>query len=1234
MQPADTQGRVLEPADQPIMYIKRVVIKGFKTYRNETVIDNFSPHHNIVIGSNGSGKSNFFAAIRFVLSDDYSNLKREERQGLIHQGSGSVMSASVEIVFHDPDHKTILPSGVSPKQDDEIFVRRTVGLKKDDYQLNDRNVTKGDVLRMLESAGFSMSNPYNIVPQGRIIALTNAKDKERLQLLEDVVGAKSFEIKLRASLKKMEETEQKRSQISNEMNELNSKLKEMEEERKELEKYNDLEKNRKSYQFNLYDRELNDVINEMERLDGDYNSTLHSSEQYIEELDKREDLIKQLTKKLQNIDSSLKIKGTTELLQAKTRYYELNNEIANLNVKINDLQRQIDTYDDQIVVDRKNLEYINESIAKKQEQLKKISPRFEELTKEEMKYKMKLAQLQEKQRDLLMKKGKYTHFTTKEERDSWIESELMELNDTLNSLKGLQTQISNDRRETKGKLGIIDEEIEELLDSIQGGGTVAELEDVERELIALKEEYARKIDDRKELWRSEQKLQTVLETLLDDVNISERSVNETMNRDLANGITSVKQITEKLKLPEGRVFGTLGELIKVNDKYKMCAEVVGGNSLFHVVVDTDETASIILQELYRMKGGRVTLMPLNRIYNDPHTAYPPNEQYSCTPLLKKIKYNAQFEKAVKHVFGKSIVVKDLATGARIAKRYKLNAITLDGDRSDQRGVLTGGYHDQHKTTRLDSLRNLKNSRSQHSRINNDLEITREKIKIIDGEIDRINGSIRNSSNRKENILTSIEGLRAALNKKKTERIFLEESDRALIVKAEKTSTNTKLTEERIQDFKSDLLKDLNDQFSSVKQQELDDLTKSIKGVQNSLNMTSEALRGITTSTDTLNAELYSKLLPQKKELESKELVDGDSFIRSLKSDVQVMIAEKNELEQQKSISNKEVSSLQNEIDSLKGEKKNNEKLLEKANSQQIMLLKKLESFQKNAEKSMIKKTTLGARREELQQKIRDIGLLPEDALSEFNNFSSEDLLNKLNSVNSEISGLKNVNKRAFENFRRFHEKKGELEERASELEESKSSIQNLIVKLEQQKVAAVDSTFKKVSKNFSTVFEKLVPKGTAKLIIHRSSENSNEDDVNMDDDLSQTELAYSGVSISVSFNSKKNEQLHVEQLSGGQKTVCAVALILAIQMVDPAPFYLFDEVDAALDKQYRTAVANIIKDLSRNAQFICTTFRTDMLQVADRFFRVKYENKISSVVEVDREDAIHFLRGNNKFAET
>ncbi|AJR63710.1 Smc3p [Saccharomyces cerevisiae YJM1573] len=1229
------------------MYIKRVIIKGFKTYRNETIIDNFSPHQNVIIGSNGSGKSNFFAAIRFVLSDDYSNLKREERQGLIHQGSGgSVMSASVEIVFHDPDHSMILPSGVLSRGDDEVTIRRTVGLKKDDYQLNDRNVTKGDIVRMLETAGFSMNNPYNIVPQGKIVALTNAKDKERLQLLEDVVGAKSFEVKLKASLKKMEETEQKKIQINKEMGELNSKLSEMEQERKELEKYNELERNRKIYQFTLYDRELNEVINQMERLDGDYNNTVYSSEQYIQELDKREDMIDQVSKKLSSIEASLKIKNATDLQQAKLRESEISQKLTNVNVKIKDVQQQIESNGEQRNLDSATLKEIKSIIEQRKQKLSKILPRYQELTKEEAMYKLQLASLQQKQRDLILKKGEYARFKSKDERDTWIHSEIEELKSSIQNLNELESQLQMDRTSLRKQYSAIDEEIEELIDSINGPDTKGQLEDFDSELIHLKQKLSESLDTRKELWRKEQKLQTVLETLLSDVNQNQRNVNETMSRSLANGIINVKEITEKLKISPESVFGTLGELIKVNDKYKTCAEVIGGNSLFHIVVDTEETATLIMNELYRMKGGRVTFIPLNRLSLDSDVKFPSNTttQIQFTPLIKKIKYEPRFEKAVKHVFGKTIVVKDLGQGLKLAKKHKLNAITLDGDRADKRGVLTGGYLDQHKRTRLESLKNLNESRSQHKKILEELEFVRNELNDIDTKIDQVNGNIRKVSNDRESVLTNIEIYRTSLNTKKNEKLILEESLNAIILKLEKLNTNRTFAQEKLNTFENDLLQEFDSELSKEEKERLESLTKEISAAHNKLNITSDALEGITTTIDSLNAELESKLIPQENDLESKMSEVGDAFIFGLQDELKELQLEKESVEKQHENAVLELSTVQREIESLIAEETNNKKLLEKANNQQRLLLKKLDNFQKSVEKTMIKKTTLVTRREELQQRIREIGLLPEDALvNDFSDITSDQLLQRLNDMNTEISGLKNVNKRAFENFKKFNERRKDLAERASELDESKDSIQDLIVKLKQQKVNAVDSTFQKVSENFEAVFERLVPRGTAKLIIHRKNDNANDHDESIDVDMDaesnesqngkDSEIMYTGVSISVSFNSKQNEQLHVEQLSGGQKTVCAIALILAIQMVDPASFYLFDEIDAALDKQYRTAVATLLKELSKNAQFICTTFRTDMLQVADKFFRVKYENKISTVIEVNREEAIGFIRGSNKFAE-
>jgi structural maintenance of chromosome 3 (chondroitin sulfate proteoglycan 6) len=145
------------------MHIKTLTIQGFKSYRDSTPLEPFSPGLNVVVGRNGSGKSNFFSAIRFVLSDAYTSMSREDRQALLHEGTSTAttLSAFVEIVFANDD-------GRFPTGRDEVVLRRTIGLKKDEYSVDRKSSSKAEVMNLLESAGFSRSNPYYIVPQGRV----------------------------------------------------------------------------------------------------------------------------------------------------------------------------------------------------------------------------------------------------------------------------------------------------------------------------------------------------------------------------------------------------------------------------------------------------------------------------------------------------------------------------------------------------------------------------------------------------------------------------------------------------------------------------------------------------------------------------------------------------------------------------------------------------------------------------------------------------------------------------------------------------------------------------------------------------------------------------------------------------------------------------------------------------------------------------------------------------------
>lgn len=172
-----------------------------------------------------------------------------------------------------------------------------------------------------------------------------------------------------------------------------------------------------------------------------------------------------------------------------------------------------------------------------------------------------------------------------------------------------------------------------------------------------------------------------------------------------------------------------------------------------------------------------------------------------------------------------------------------------------------------------------------------------------------------------------------------------------------------------------------------------------------------------------------------------------------------------------------------------------------------------------------------------------------------------------------------------------------------------------------------------------------MPIGQGRLIINRKSDrdvrgnNSDSDDEEETQAKKGSKVAeYTGVSIAVSFNSKHDEQQKIGQLSGGQKSLCALALIFAIQKCDPAPFYLFDEIDANLDAQYRTAVAEMLNRLSGQGgqnkdgggQFICTTFRPELVLVADRCYGVSYSNKTSSIDVVMRDDALKFVDGMQK----
>merc|ERR1712045_1003538 len=297
------------------------------------------------------------------------------------------------------------------------------------------------------------------------------------------------------------------------------------------------------------------------------------------------------------------------------------------------------------------------------------------------------------------------------------------------------------------------------------------------------------------------------------------------------------------------------------------------------------------------------------------------------------------------------------------------------------------------------------------------------------------------------------------------------------------------------------------------------------------------------------------------------------------------------LEERLEVTKANMKGLEKNLTDIVKKRKKSQAELEARRLREREVQEKIEEDAKELEKMASKQTVLQQKIQECTKKIRELGSLPSDAFDKYKNMSQKQLFKQLEKANQELKKYSHVNKKALDQYVSFSEQKEKLIKRKEELDKGHKKIMDLMEVLEQRKFEAILFPFKQVSKYFQEVFEKLVPGGRGTLSIKSDDKD--------DDQASRLENA-TGVSCAVSFTGKNSEMREMLQLSGGQKSLVAMALIFAIQKCDPAPFYLFDEIDQALDPMYRKAVAQLIQKQGNNAvapcQFITSTFRPECVE--------------------------------------
>ncbi|KZT22156.1 RecF/RecN/SMC protein [Neolentinus lepideus HHB14362 ss-1] len=1197
------------------MYIKTLTIQGFKSYRDQTQIEPFSPRHNVVVGRNGSGKSNFFAAIRFVLSDAYTSMSREERQSLLHEGisTTTTLSAYVEIVFDNSDNR--FPTGR-----EEVIIRRTIGLKKDEYSLDKKSVSKADVMNLLESAGFSKSNPYYIVPQGRITALTNAKDHERLALLKEVAGTKVYEQRRTESLRIMAETDAKRSKITELLDYINSRLTELEEEKEELKEFQDKDKERRCLEYAVYQRELEEVGEALEEIEAERKAEVHNSNERRVQFSKREKEMQTIEKETAETKHTLSTQFLTRQ-GVQSELSELYRARTELECVVSDLRAATELSGGKKDELQAELQRIERDIKANERALASLTPQWEELKARESQEKRVLDEARARLDGLNAKRGRLNRFRTKAERDAFLKKEIASIDNYRRTHEVALEASRANLASVKQSLQELDRRAQGAQDKVEDGRR--RQTELEAEIGKTKDQHAELVERRKELWREDTKLETLVRHAQEELRTAERDLASMMDKDTGMGLRAIDRIAERHQL-EG-VHGPLYRLFDVpEDKYNTAVELTAGNSLFHVVVDSDATASKVLDVMLREKTGRVTFMPLNRL--KPKNPPLPTAD-DAIPLIEQLSFDSMYEKAFQQVFGKTCVCKDLAIASAYVKSHNINTITLDGDKVDRKGALTGGYHDVRRS-RIEAIRSVtewKNKFDTHDKRSKEVRAT---ILQLDQQITQIWGRIQVLQNQLGQAREAREVLAAELAALGQEKRRM--AERASKLEGEIEEGETELTglQAKLDGYRAEMASPMAAGLTPEEEDVIAGLVKEVETRQRHLAELKKERSALGSKKELIEIELEETLRRRREELREKVEMHGDSDIgsevsennlktrtrelRSLNASIDSLVRRTHDLD-------KETEELNSRLTKLRAD-------LQKAQDQQQEDNRGISKQQKSTERYLAKRQMLIGRKEECSRNIRDLGVLPEEAFEKYTKEKLDRLVKKLHAVNQGLKKFAHVNKKAFEQYSNFTKQRDQLLQRREDLEKSAESIQDLVQVLDQRKDEAIERTFKQVASNFEDVFEKLVPAGRGKLIIQRRIDRDEDADDDAEDTQQTSVDNYTGVSIKVSFNSKVDEGLRIQQLSGGQKSLVALATVFAIQKCDPAPFYLFDEIDANLDAQYRTAVASMIQSLSSTAQFITTTFRPEMLVTADKFYGVLFNNqKISSIRSIKREEAMEFV---------
>ena len=885
------------------------------------------------------------------------------------------MSAYVEVLFDNSDDRFLTGKP-------ELTLRRTIGQKKDEYSIDRKNATKSDVTNLLESAGFSRSNPYYIVPQGRVQEITNMKDVQRLNLLKEIAGTKVYERRRDESLNIMRDTDNRRQKIDDLLAYIHERLDELEEEKEELRAFQEKERERKCLIYTIHNRDETNCKNKLAQIEdlrmNGSRETEENSAAFVQMEEEIDEIERSISQSKQEINL---LKTEKDQLDDERRNSARNKAKFELSMKeLADGQSKAQQDQERCSAE---LQEVQEKIQAREAELEKLLPGYKAKKAEEAEARTSLRDVEGQRKRLYDKQSRVSAFKTKQQRDQHLRTEIDNANVTLQTSKALRLQAKEDAT-------AIQEKTKALKDEIAGIRTNLDNQGENTKTIDAQVQKARDVrdnlqDQRKQLWREQATLDSQLGNAEQELRQAEHTLHRLMDHNTSIGLSTIRRLKEEHNL--SGIYGTVAELLRVHEGYKVACEITAGKSLFHLVADNDETATKAITLLNRASGGRVTFLPLNRIAQRLRRNQPEIPQMSGSmPLLSKLEFDPLYEPVFQDIFGKTTVSPTLEIGSRLAREHGINAITVDGQRVDKKGVLTGGFISTQSP--LDEYSRVAKWRNEVESLRTRKAQLKKQLESLDQQITAAINQHRKVDSQKQqlegNYGPMIQQMRAKKNELQTMTDALEKAEarRQSIEKdiAELGTGQAIMEEELNSEFKKALSSDEERLLESLGPQ-----IQDLRRLTSKASTERSALEGRKTE---LEVELREMLHPMRDQLVAQDAGtsagggDANSRLEDCQRQLKRTTKGLDHLDKQLQELDERIQQANEQLAALEAQRADKQQ-------QNMRIAQALEKHQKRMERSMQDKTLWMEKKAEAERIIRELGTLPTEAFAKYERMDSE-----------------------------------------------------------------------------------------------------------------------------------------------------------------------------------------------------------------------------------------------------